>query len=339
MRVRPNPLGDCLVLAASAISVAEFRSFRNSGRGFLRNPGEAARVIAAFAAPRPGPMTAARRHLASSLFAALAALALSGCESALMDPKGDIGMQQRGVIISAMLWMALVVVPVFAMTAWFAWWFRAGNRRARYTPDWHDSPKLEAVVWGVPAAVVLAMGIGSWQMAHKLDPFRPIAAERPPVAVEVVALDWKWLFIYPEEGVAAVNELALPVGVPVAFRITSGSVMNSFFIPRLGSQVYAMSGMETRLHLIADAAGDYPGMSAQFSGRGFSQMRFRARAMSRRDYEAWLARARAAPAVLDDRTFSALLEPSESHPVTLYSRVEPGLFDALVAKFRTGHGP
>lgn len=284
-------------------------------------------------------MTPTRRHLASCLFAALAALALSGCESALMDPKGDIGMQQRGVIISAMLWMALVVVPVFAMTAWFAWWFRAGNRRARYTPDWHNSPKLEAVVWGVPAAIVLAMGIGSWQMAHKLDPFRPIAADRPPVAVEVVALDWKWLFIYPEEGVAAVNELALPVGVPVAFRITSGSVMNSFFIPRLGSQVYAMSGMETRLHLIADAAGDYPGMSAQFSGRGFSQMRFRARAMSRRDYEAWLARARAAPAVLDDRTFSVLLEPSESHPVTLYSRVEPGLFDALVAKFRTGHGP
>ncbi len=278
-------------------------------------------------------MTTKHSSLAWGLLGALAPL-LAGCDAALIDPKGDIGVQERSLIVSAILWMLVVVIPVFAMTALFVWRYRASNPRARYEPGWHKDFRIEAAVWGVPAVIVVALGIATWQSTHELDPSRPIAADAPPIEIQVVALDWKWLFIYPKENVASVNELAFPVGVPVSFSVTSGSVMNAFFIPRLGSQIYAMSGMRTRLHLIADAPGVYPGMSSQYSGRGFSHMRFKARVGSRADFDAWIAHARAAPAALDAGSFAALAAPSEDHPVAYYRAVTPGFFETLIDEFR-----
>ena len=267
----------------------------------------------------------------------IAALALSGCEMAVLDPKGDVGMSERSLILGTTGWMLVVVIPVIVMTIAFAWWFRASNTRARYTPEWSHSKRLEAVLWGIPTVIVVVMAITAWHSTHALDPYKPLEHPAKPVEVEVVALDWKWLFIYPEQGIATVNEVALPVDVPIAFDVTSDSVMNSFFIPRLGSQIYAMAGMKTQVHLIANAPGTYDGMSANYSGRGFAGMTFKARAMSQADFDAWVAKVKTAPERLDWTSYPALAEPSEYNPVAYYGGVVPGLFDGLLEKYRSGH--
>ncbi len=267
----------------------------------------------------------------------LGALALGGCKYALLDPKGQVGVDERALILGTTGWMLLVVIPVIVMTIVFAWWFRASNARARYAPEWEQSKKLEAAVWGIPAVIVTVMAVTAWHSTHALDPFKPIDHPAKPVEIEVVALDWKWLFVYPEQGIATVNEIAFPVDVPLAFDVTSDTVMNSFFIPRLGSQIYAMAGMKTELHLIANAAGDYDGLSANYSGRGFSGMTFKARAMPQAEFDAWVAKVKAAPDRLDAQTYAALAAPSEYHPVAYYGGVTPGLFAGLIAKYRGGH--
>ncbi len=275
------------------------------------------------------------RHLA---FAGAAVALLGGCDFALLDPRGEIGVQNRALIVSSTLWMLVVVLPVIVMALLFPWWFRAG-RQAKYTPDWESEQRLEAVVWGIPFVIVTFMAVGAWTSTHELDPKRPIESDHPPIKVEVVALDWKWLFVYPELGIASVNEMAMPVNVPVAFSVTSDSVMNSFFIPRLGSQIYAMAGMTNRLHLIADKSGEYPGISANYSGRGFSGMRFTARAMPQEGFDAWVAAVRASGRGLDWESYAALAAPSESHPVEHYASVVPGFYESLIDKYRAGTGP
>ncbi len=255
---------------------------------------------------------------------------------AVLDPKGEVGMNERALILGTTGWMLLVVIPVIVMTIAFAWWFRASNARSRYTPEWAHSKRLEAVLWGIPTVIVVVMAITAWQSTHALDPYKPLKHEAKPIEVEVVALDWKWLFIYPEQGIATVNEIAFPVDVPVAFDVTSDSVMNSFFIPRLGSQIYAMAGMKTELHLIANEVGDYDGMSANYSGRGFPGMRFTARAMSQEAFDAWVAKVKAAPQRLDAASYPALAAPSEYNPVAYYGGVTPGLFGDLIHKYRGG---
>lgn len=264
------------------------------------------------------------------------AVALGGCDYVLMDPRGQVGMSERDLILGSTGWMLLVVLPAIVMAIWFAWWFRASNRRARYAPDWHRSNRLEAVVWGVPALIVVAMGITAWRSTHALDPFRPLDHPAKHLEIQVVALDWKWLFIYPEQGVASVNEVAIPVGVPVAFSVTSDTVMNSFFIPQLGSQIYAMGGMRSKVHLIADVAGDYRGMSSQFSGRGFSGMTFRVLAEPEAGFSRWVERTRSVQRHLDGESFAALAEPSVRHPVEHFGTVAPGLFDAILQKYHAG---
>ncbi len=258
---------------------------------------------------------------------------LGGCSMDLLDPRGAIGVQEKTLILVALGLMLLVVVPVIALTLWFGWKYRASNARAVYAPTWAHSTRIEIVVWTVPCVIVAILGVLIWRTTGTLDPYRPLAAGVKPVRVQVVALNWKWLFVYPDYGVASVNELAIPVGTPVDFELTAESLMNSFFIPRLGSQVYAMAGMRTQLHLIADAPGTYRGQSAAFSGEGFSDMHFDTLALSNADFEAWMHRAKQAPQVMDALQYRSVSQPTTRVVPTVYAGVAPDLFDGIVDRF------
>lgn len=266
--------------------------------------------------------------------AVAALMALGGCAPLeLMDPQGAIGEQEKTLILVALGLMLLVVVPVIILTLVFAWRYRESNTAATYAPRWSHSNAIEVVVWSIPCLIVLTLGVLIWRTTHTLDPHRPLVSDTPPVRVEVVALNWKWLFIYPDYGVATVNHLELPVGTPVDFRLTADSLMNSFFIPQLGTQVYAMSGMQTRLHLIAGHTGTFAGLSAAFSGPGFSDMHFDAKVDSRQDFDAWVAQAKEQPLVLDEAAFSALKQPSAKVAPRTYAGVAPGLFDTIANQY------
>ncbi len=258
---------------------------------------------------------------------------LGGCQLVLFDSKGTIGIDERNLILLSVGLMLLVVVPAIFMALFFAWHYRASNDKATYAPNWDYSGKIEAVIWGVPLLIITILGVVCWQSTHALDPARPIVAKAKPIHIEVVSLDWKWLFIYPAQNVASVNEVAFPVGVPVRFDITSDSVMNSFFIPQLGSQIYAMGGMDAKLYLIANAAGSYYGESANFSGSGFSGMSFKALALSDAAFNAWVANARRPSAELGTTAYAELAKPSENTPVRYYSAVDPHLFGSIIAKY------
>lgn len=275
---------------------------------------------------------------ASITIAAVLTTCLSGCENLdVLDPKGSIGVAEKSLIGTATFTMLIVVVPVILMTLWFAWRYRASNRHATYAPKWAHSTAIEVVIWAVPSIIILCLGILTWRTTHELDPYKPIESAVKPINVEVVALDWKWLFIYPDLGIASVNQLAFPVGTPVNFTITSDSVMNSFFIPRLGSQIYAMAGMQTQLHLIADEAGDYAGVSANYSGRGFSDMKFRALATNPEQFNAWVEKVKTSSDRLDMNEYSMVAQPGEKAPVRYFSSVDPKLFNNIIAKYNNGH--
>jgi cytochrome o ubiquinol oxidase subunit II len=260
----------------------------------------------------------------------MAAPMLGGCQIALLDPKGPIGADEKSIIILATCLMMIVVLPVIGMTIAFAWRYRASNTDAAYSPDWAHSNRIELVVWAVPCLIIAVLAAVTWISTHELDPYRPIATNAEPLDVEVVSLDWKWLFIYPEEKIASINELALPVGRPVRFRLTSDSVMNSFFIPRLGSQIYTMAGMETKLSLLASAPGRYQGISANYSGDGFSDMTFGVLAVNEGDFAHWVEKARASQQKLTPAAYRTLKQPSEKVPVAYYGDVAPTVYhDAL----------
>ncbi|WP_085115456.1 cytochrome o ubiquinol oxidase subunit II [Serratia proteamaculans] len=260
---------------------------------------------------------------------------LSGCNMVLMNPKGAIGVEQRTLIMTAIALMLIVVVPVIFMALAFAWKYRASNKDAKYSPNWSHSNKIEAVVWTIPIIIIAILGTITWKTTHELDPFKPIVTDKKPMTIEVVSLDWKWLFIYPEQGIATVNELAFPKDVPVEFKITSNSVMNSFFIPQLGGQIYAMAGMQTKLHLIGNEAGKYDGISSSFSGRGFSGMKFTAIVTpTEGDFDQWVAKVKASSTNLNATSdFNKLAEPSENNPVEYFSSVKPNLFKETIGKF------
>jgi cytochrome o ubiquinol oxidase subunit II len=264
------------------------------------------------------------------LAAAIAAAPLAGC-SGVLAPAGPIGAAQRIILFDATAIMLAIVVPVIVAIAGFAWWFRHSNSRAFYWPHWEFSGTLELIVWFIPALVIVFLGGIAWFGSRALDPFLPIQGfEANPVEVEVVALDWKWLFLYPEVGIASVNTLAVPVGQPIHFRLTSSGVMNSFFVPQLGSQIYTMAGMTSQLYLQADEPGTYRGLSANFSGEGFSGMHFDVRAMSADEYAKWLADAASSKTALDRNTYAELVKPSENVEPIVYRAFEPGLFDSIV---------
>ena len=266
-----------------------------------------------------------------------AAALLASCQQAgVLDPQGPIASQEQLLLINSTAIMLVVVVPVILATLGFAWWYRASNARASRSTDEGYEGRIEFVVWSIPALIVILLGGVIWIGAHQLDPRAPIPGKADPLRVEVVALDWKWLFIYPDLGIATVNQLVLPVGTPVNFRLTSATVMNSFFVPQLGSQIYTMGGMTTHLNLMADAPGEYPGFSAMFSGDGFSDMRFTAKAVSAGDFDSWVAQVRGTGSALDDAGYAELAKPSEAVPPKTYRSVEPNLFERIIDQTVSG---
>jgi len=291
--------------------------------------------------------TALRWHIFGMLhsktfrFLALLALApiLTGCNAVLLSPSGDIALQQRNLIYISVALMLIVIIPVIVLTLYFAWRYRASNTKATYAPEWNHSTLIELVIWLVPLLIIIALGAVTWVSTHKLDPYRPlerIDAQRAlpanvkPLTVQVVALDWKWLFFYPEYGIATVNELAAPVDRPIAFRLTSSSVMNSFFIPALAGQIYTMAGMETQLHAIINKEGVYEGFSSNYSGAGFSGMRFKFHGLNTEDFDAWVESVKQSQTDLSRVAYLQLEAPSEREPVQHYSSVAPGLYDAIL---------
>jgi cytochrome o ubiquinol oxidase subunit 2 len=252
--------------------------------------------------------------------------AMNWLKTGVLDPQGPVATSQLQILINATVIMLAVIVPVIVLTLAFAWWFRAGNKRAKYKPDWAYSGQIELIVWSIPTLIVLFLGGIAWIGSHDLDPRKPLVSANPAVTIQVVSLDWKWLFIYPEQEIASVNRLVMPVGTPVKFQITSATVMNSFFVPQLGSQIYAMSGMTTELNLQADRAGSYPGFSAQFSGEGFSGMRFNADAMPKAEFDAWVANAKQDGSQLDPESYDELAKPSSAVPPMTYGAVAPDMF-------------
>ena len=251
----------------------------------------------------------------------------------LLDPVGQVGIDEKNLIITATLLMLLVVVPVILMTIIFAWKYRASNKNATYAPKWSHSTKIEVVIWTVPILIIIALGVITYKSTHALDPYRPIQSDVKPVTIEVVAMDWKWLFIYPDQGIATVNKIVFPANTPVNFRITSDTVMNSFFIPGLGGQIYAMAGMTTKLHLIANKNAELDGISANYSGAGFTGMKFKAIATSQAEFDAWVSEVKASPKQLDTAEYEALTKPSQNNPVELYSSVKPNLFQTIIDKY------
>ena len=264
---------------------------------------------------------------------ALACVGLSGCDWVLLDSKGMVGLAQRDLILICIGLMLIVVIPAIVLTFVFAWRFRAGNTKAKYTPDWSHSTKVEIVVWGVPLIIIAVLAVIVWKSTHELDPYKPLDVAGEPLHVDVIATDWKWVFVYPDLGIATVNQLNFPANRPLAFNITSNSTMNTFFIPQLGGQIYAMAGMRTQLHLIANEPGQFRGMSGNYSGHGFSNMKFIATASSNEDFERWVAEVRNAPAALSFTQFKALAAPSKNAPVQHFSSVEPLLFKKVIDQF------
>src|SRR6516164_772733 len=269
------------------------------------------------------------RHAAHAVILISAALLLASCQGVL-DPQGPIASAERLLLINSTAIMLIVVVPVIVATLAFAWWYRSSNTRAIRSLDESYERRVEFVVWSIPALTVILLGGVIWIGSHQLDPRAPIPAKSDPLHVDVVALDWKWLFIYPDQGVAAVNQLVIPIGTPVEFRLTSATVMNSFFVPQLGSQIYTMGGMTTHLHLLADRPGEFPGLSANFSGDGFSWMRFIVKSVSAADFDGWLEQARSTGSGLDDAGYAELAKPSKDVPPTTYRSVEPKLFERIL---------
>jgi len=257
-----------------------------------------------------------------------AALPLASCQGVL-DPQGPVASAERLLLINSTSIMLVVVVPVIVATLAFAWWYRSSNTRATRSLDESYEGRVEFVIWSIPALTVILLGGVIWIGSHQLDPRAPIPGNSDSLRVDVVALDWKWLFIYPDHGVAAVNQLVIPAGTPVEFRLTSATVMNSFFVPQLGSQIYTMGGMTTHLNLLADKPGEFPGFSANYSGDGFSEMRFIVKSVPTADFNAWLEQARATGSALDDVAYAALAKPS---------KVDPNFFEQIVDETIAGPG-
>lgn len=258
---------------------------------------------------------------------------LSGCNWILFNPKGQVALAERNLIFLSTALMLLVVIPVIVMTFVFAYRYRATNKKARYSPRWASSHRIEAVVWGVPLLIIIILGWVTWVSTHALDPYRPIESDTPPLNVQVVATDWKWLFIYPDLGIATVNELAIPEHTPVSFTVTSDAAMTSFFIPALGGQIYAMAGMQTKLHLIANERGEFRGIAANYNGPGFSDMHFATHAMTPADFEGWVAKVKSSPQSLNQDTYAELAKPTVAHRVTYYSAVQDRMFLNIVDKY------
>ncbi len=252
--------------------------------------------------------------------------------------QGTIADQQRSLMIIATLLMLIVVIPVFVLTFWIAWRYRATNKHAQHSPDWDHNNKLEAIWWGLPCVIIAILAVITWTSSHSLDPYRPLETSKEPVKIQVVALEWKWLFIYPQEKIATVNYVQFPENTPVNFEITADAPMNSFWIPSLGGQIYAMSGMTTKLHLLADKVGSYNGSSANLSGKGFSGMKFVAESVTDTDYMNWVQDVKHKSGQLDSAAYEKLARPTENVPRGSYNLTQSDLYDTIINKYMGSHG-
>lgn len=268
-------------------------------------------------------------RVAARLLICAVALSLGGC-AGVLDPKGPVGVSEKLILIDSVVIMLAIGLPVILATIGFAWWFRASNTKADYWPEWEFSGQLELIVWSIPMLVIVFLGGIAWYGSQVLDPYKPLPGKDKPLEVQVVSLDWKWLFIYPDQGVAAVNELFIPAGKPVHFSITSGTVWNAFFVPQLGSMIYSMAGMTTQLNLQADEQGVYRGISAMFSGDAFSDMHFEVHAVNDGDFSKWVAAAKGSGDALDTNNYAKLAQAANQAPISYYKSVDKGLFEAVV---------
>jgi len=289
--------------------------------------------------PSPLPVPSRRRVSLAPLASFALLPLLGGCDLVVLNPAGDVAKQQANLVLASVGLMLLIVIPVMVATVFFAWRYRASNKEATYEPDWDHSTGLELMIWAAPLLIIIMLGALTWISTHTLDPYRPLGRLAPgkttvgaqaPLEIQVVALDWKWLFIYPEQGIATVNALVLPTDRQVRFRITSSAVMNSFYVPALAGQIYAMPGMETKLHAVLNRTGKFDGFSANYSGAGFSGMHFVAQGVDAKTFEAWAGRMRAHGGNLNATEYMNLERPSENTPVIRYAAVLPGLFDKIV---------
>jgi len=268
-------------------------------------------------------------------FLLVGAAALGGCSEGVLDPKGPVAAAERLIMLNSTGIMLAIVIPTILATLGTAFWFRASNTRARYMPDFAYSGRLELLVWSIPIMTVILVGGVTWIGSYDLDPPKPIASVEKPIRVQVVALDWKWLFIYPEQGIATVNQLTIPVSTPIRFELTSSGVMNSFLVPQLGGQIYTMAGMVTQLYLQADYVGTYRGMSANYSGAGFSDMYFNVNAVPAEKFAQWVVATRDSGSVLDAQSYAALAKPSQAVAPFSYRAVAPDLFKSILTNLTT----
>jgi cytochrome o ubiquinol oxidase subunit 2 len=271
-------------------------------------------------------------------FAPLLSL-LAGCNTVVFNASGDVARQEAHLVIISVILMLLIIVPVFILIVWFAYKYRASNTEAAYEPDWDHSTKLELVIWGAPLLIVIVLGLVTWIYTHKLDPYRPldridenhpIAASTKPLVVQAVAMDWKWLFIYPEQGVATVNELVVPVGTPVRFKVSATSVMNAFYVPELAGMVYAMPGMEITLNAVQNKPVQSVGFSSNYSGAGYSDMRFSYRGVAQGDFDGWVQSIKSGGGNLDRANYLTLEKPSIKEPVHRYAGVDADLYHRIL---------
>jgi cytochrome o ubiquinol oxidase subunit 2 len=262
----------------------------------------------------------------------MAPIVLTACQPAVLDPQGPIGIAEKTILIDSLAIMLAIVVPTIAATLAFAWWFRASNTRATYLPDFEYSGRIELIVWSIPLLTITLLGGVAWIGSHDLDPAKPLASTTPPLEVQVVSLDWKWLFIYPDQRVASVNQLVVPAGVPLHFSLTSASVMSAFFIPQLGSMIYTMNGMRTQLNLRADAPGTFHGLSSNYSGDGFADMHFDVQAVPAEQFAAWVERTRSTGPTLDAASYTALAKRSVNTSPLTYRAADPALFRQIVTQ-------
>ncbi len=263
----------------------------------------------------------------------LTGLYVASVDIAVLNPKGLIAMKERKLMIDAAALMLIVVIPVFIMTALFTWKYRSSNKKSTYAPDWDYSLLAESIWWGAPCVIVIILAIMTWTSTHELDPYKPLESEKKPLTIQVVALQWKWLFIYPEHNIATVNFLQFPKETPLNFQITSDAPMNSFWIPQLGGQMYAMSGMKSHLHLIAHETGEFRGSSANISGEGFARMVFTAKATTQAEFDEWVHSMQNSPTTLDLQEYKKLAVPSVEYPANAYVMKQNNLFDWILMKY------
>src|SRR5690349_6609148 len=262
--------------------------------------------------------------------AAALSLLTSGCNRGVFDPVGPVAAQEKQLLINSTAIMLAIIIPTMIATVAIAWWFRRGNTKAIYRPDWEYSGAVEMVVWGIPILTVMLLGGIAWIGSHDLEPSKPLKSDKPPLNVEVVSLDWKWLFIYPDQGIATVNQLVVPAGTPVSYRLTSATVWNVFWVPQMGTMIYTMPRITTRLNLQADKPGSFTGVSGHFSGDGFPGMQFQVQSLPPDQFAMWAQGARGQGQALDGAGYAQLSKPSGYVKPMTYGTVAPGLFDAIV---------